>query len=137
MGDSMWTKFKKGANAALATTFRETEKAKAIVLIESLKMKIKGKKQRFGVEMFDLMEENDQTKIAAKFAEYKKAIDAYREQIVEKQTLIKGLSKQKEAYVKNETKTTLPIPRSGSVDDPIVAVPAVPVQVEVVDGDSV
>ena len=143
--DSIWTRFKKAANEGLATTIRETEKAKSIVMIESLKMKIKGQKQRFGVEVFDLME-SDPDKVKEKYEKYKKEIERYREEIAERQTIIQGLTRQKQAYVveesskKNESKTTttLPIPRSGSVDDAIVSAPAVPVKVEVTtEGDGV
>ena len=145
--DSIWTRFKKAANEGLATTIRETEKAKSIVMIESLKMKIKGQKQRFGVEVFDLME-SDPDKVKEKYEKYKKEIERYREEIAERQTIIQGLTRQKQAYVveesskKNESKTTttLPIPRSGSVDDAIVSAPAVPVPVKVevtTEGDGV
>ena len=142
--DSIWTRFKKAANEGLATTIRETEKAKSIVMIESLKMKIKGKKQRFGVDVFDIME-SDPDKVKEKYEKYKKEIERYREEIAERQTIIQGLTRQKQAYVveessKNELKTTttLPIPRSGSVDDAIVSAPAVPVKVEVTtEGDGV
>ena len=142
--DSIWTRFKKAANEGLATTIRETEKAKSIVMIESLKMKIKGKKQRFGVDVFDIME-SDPDKVKEKYEKYKKQVERYREEIAERQTIIQGLTRQKQAYVveessKNESKTTttLPIPRSGSVDDAIVSAPAVPVKVEVTtEGDGV
>ena len=140
--ESMWTRFKKAANEGIATTIRETEKAKSIVMIESLKMKIKGQKQRFGVEVFDLME-SDPDKVKEIYEKYKKQVERYREQIEERQTLIQGLTRQKKAYVdvqpsKNESKTTLPIPRTGSVDDAIATAPAVPVKVEVTtEGDGV
>ena len=139
--DSIWTRFKKGMNEGIATTIRETEKAKSIVMIESLKMKIKGKKQRFGVDVFDLME-SDPDKVKEFYIKYKKEVDRYREEIEERRTIIQGLTRQKKAYSGVEVDaptTTLPIPRSGSVDDPIVAVPAVPVKVDVVSegGDDI
>ena len=133
--DSIWTRFKKAANEGLATTIRETEKAKSIVMIESLKMKIKGQKQRFGVEVFDLME-SDPDKVKEKYEKYKKQVERYREEIAERQTIIQGLTRQKQAHLgvdsskNNESKTT-PAQYQIGVDDAIVSAPAVPVKVEV------
>lgn len=89
-----WNSIQKGATEAAETTRLVSLRTKLQAEVMYVESQIKGALQKFGVEVFPHMENNNSAQVQQHFVDVKREVDGYREQIAAKNVEIAELNTQ-------------------------------------------
>jgi transposase len=99
-----WNSTQKGAQEAAETTKFVSMRTKLQAEVMYIENQIKTCLQKFGVEVFPHMENNNSAQVQQHFTDTKREVENYREQIAAKNVEIAELNKQIENIGKAEGK---------------------------------
>jgi len=94
---SAWDKTKAASVKAAAATKRAAQKLKLKGEIDSLMKKIVDQKKEFGVKVYDLMNADDMQGAQSCFAESRRIVTGFEEEIANKRTQIEALEAEARA----------------------------------------
>jgi hypothetical protein len=97
-----WNSIQKGAQEAAETTKFVSMRTKLQAEVMYVENQIKTCLQKFGVEVFPHMENNNSAQVQQHFTDTKREVENYREQIAAKNVEIAELNKQIENVGKND-----------------------------------